>query len=102
MATKTNNEITAEIQALKGCKPKVRKRNFFGDDLHSAIDTQIRVLEQGLSEDEIYDQYSDPDDPDDRHELDAALDALAWMNGEEREDAEHESLAGGWLDIGLG
>lgn len=102
MAKKTDNEIKAEIQALKNCKPKVRKRNYFGDDLHEAINIQIRVLEQGLTEDEIYDQYSDPDNEDDRHGLDAALDALAWMNGDEREDAEHDSLAAGWIDIGLG
>ena len=102
MGAKTGDEIKTEIQALKDAKPKVRRRNHFGDDLHEAIDAQIEVLRDGLDEGQVYDTFEDPDDPDDRNQLDAALDALAWMEGEEREDAEFESLAAGWVNIGLG
>jgi len=100
---KNNDEVKAEIQALKDCKPKVRKRNYFGDSLHDAIDAQIQVLSEDMNEDEIYGEWEDPDDPEAmQNERDAALDAFAWMNGTERLDAEHESLAAGWLEIGLG
>lgn len=96
---KTADEIKVEIEALRACKPRVRLRNFFGYNLHEAIDAQICVLVSILDEDEIYTRYIDPDN---RNELDAALDALAWRDGEEREDAEFASLAEGWLDIGWG
>ena len=100
---KTQGKITAEIEALEACKPKVRKSNFFGDNLHSAIDAQIKVLTEHMSEDEIYDEWEDPDDHDhNRNIIDSALDALAWREGEDRPDAERESLEAGWLDIGLG
>lgn len=93
--TKTLKEIRAEITALKAAKPRVRERNIFGDSLHDAIDAQIVVLENGLTEDEIYERFSN------RSELDGALDALAWEYGEEREFADSESLAAGWLAFGL-
>lgn len=98
---RTKEEVKAEIAALKAAKSKVRKTNHFGDNLHDAIDAQVVVLENGLTEDEVRDRFEDEDDPDNRNELDAALDAFFWMEGEEREYAEHDSLAAGWVDIGL-
>lgn len=99
---KTKEEVKAEIQALRDAIPKTRRTNYFGDNLHDAIRAQIAVLEDDLDEGAIYDDFSDAENEEDRNELDAALDALAWREGEEREDAEHNSLAAGWLDIGLG
>lgn len=92
---KTSEQIKTEIDALQAAKPFVRKRNFWGDNLHTAIDAQINVLVSNIGEDEIYNRYKDGSTQD------AALDALHWRDGELRDDDEFEGLAEGWLDIGL-
>lgn len=89
---KTDAEIDAEIKALEAAKLTVRKRNGFGDDNHAAIDAQIRVLRERMTNDDIYDAFEDADDPENRHELDAAIEAHEWMTGA----SDEPSPAQGW------
>jgi hypothetical protein len=91
---KTPDEIKAEVAKLREMKPRVRHRTSFGDDNWAAIDAQIKVLEEGMDEDEIYDEW--PEGERDMHERDSALEALAWKNGEETED---ETPSAGWQSL---
>lgn len=85
----TDQEIEAEIQALKAIKPKVQRFTAFGDDNHAAIDAQIETLEKRFTNDQVYDRYEPRGDRDlDLDEgrteeiLMAALDAMMWRLGE--------------------
>ena len=84
----TPEEVQAEIKKLKEMKPKVRHHTGFGDDNWAAIEVQIRVLEQLLDADDIYDRW-DMDD----HLLESAMYARDWLD-----DRDCASLSGpdGW------
>jgi hypothetical protein len=82
----TEAEIIAEMKKLDKMKPKVRRRSMFGDDNHEAIDAQLHVLSNKLTEADIYSNYDTGDDNNGEvstHVLDSALDAYRWMQGEE-------------------
>ena len=85
---KPNQEqIRAEIKKLKEMKPKVRHYTGFGDDNHAAIEVQIRVLEEILDVDDIYDRW-DMDD----HLCESAIEAREWLD----EGGEPPSGPDGW------
>lgn len=96
MKRPTQEIITQEIERLKEVKPRLPFRNFFGESVHDAVEAQIRVLDRMMSEDAIYSRY-EPDEDEDpegsRNELDAALDARRWLDGEE------ESPSSGWAEL---
>lgn len=100
----TRDEIDAEVKALKALKPKIRQTSLFGDNHHDAIDTQIRVLEEDISEDDIYTQFQESDDEAAEDEvrgeniLEAALAARRWLDGEEPNDDE-KTLCDGWTSL---
>jgi hypothetical protein len=81
----TEKEIIAEMKKLDKMKPKVRRRSMFGDDNHEAIDAQLHVLSNKLTEADIYSNYDtgDEEGKGNTHVLDSALDAYRWMQGEE-------------------
>jgi hypothetical protein len=90
----TQEEISAEIARLKEMKPKVRRKTAFGDDNWEKIDAQIKVLEEGMDEDAIYDEWSDPDDPEKNIEIiHDACEAREWLEGE---DTPPELPSKGW------
>lgn len=85
---RTPEQINNEINALRTLKPTVPEFTHFGDNNHAAIDAQLDVLEGGLSEDDVYDIYGQPEDEDgqdflDQNVLDAALDAARWVRGQD-------------------
>lgn len=89
---KTKEQVRSEMEALRELKPRVRRQSAFGEDNHAKIEAQIEVLRDNLDEDAIYERFQDADDPDEMSpELDAALDARRWMDGE-----NPEGLAEGW------
>lgn len=91
----TNEQIQKEIEALKEIKPKVRRLSLFGDNHHAAIDAQIAVLEDGLDEDVIYDEFGGVDNV-----RSAALDALSWLSGEwDVDDYESSGPAESWQEL---
>lgn len=85
---RTDEEILAEIERLKDIKKRVIPETLFGDDNRIAVQVQIKVLEEGMDEDEIYDSY--PGEWQTSH----ALNAWSWR---EEVDWEGEgSLADDW------
>lgn len=84
MKKPTDEQVEAEIETLRKMKPTVKQLSLFGDDHHKAIDAQIKTLERGFSEDDLYDRYDS-----NKHSLDSAQDAQQWRDGEER-DSEGE------------
>lgn len=79
--TPTPEQVSAEVSKLREMRPFVRPVSAFGDDNRGAIDAQIDVLENDLSEDAIWRRYCPDDDDGSNQSLDSALDALAWRNG---------------------
>jgi hypothetical protein len=89
----TKEQIQEEIKKLNEIKSKVVQRTLFGDDNIAAINAEIRVLEENMDEDEIYETFSEEEGRD--HERDAALCALAWLETGET-DCGETSLWEGW------
>jgi hypothetical protein len=88
---KSQEVINKEIEALKEIKPRVREYNFFGDSNHEAIEAQIKVLEDLMSEDDIWDNW-----PENESTIrDAALEAWAWLNNE----SKYDNLVSGWEEL---
>lgn len=87
-------EIQIEIDRLKKMKPKVKHYTFFGDDNWARIEAQIRVLDLGLNEDDIYDEWPGDDEMEIRS---GAQDALAWIEGEGGEGDDPPSA--GWKEL---
>jgi hypothetical protein len=56
MKTPTKKQIDQQLAALKKMKPRVLHYSGFGDDHHAAIDAQVNVLENRLSENDLYDK----------------------------------------------
>ncbi len=95
---KTDVQIKAEIKALEEIKPRVRRTSFFGEDNWEKIDAEIAVLKEDLDEDAIYDRWpADDEGGDNPPELDSALTARRWMDGDESEGLAEswETAAGG-------
>jgi len=93
---KTDEEIKAEIAALMAMKPGVRSHSIFGDDNHAAIDAQLRVLTEQMSEDAIYAAYADEDAGDfDQYILDSADHAYFWMSGQ----PDYEAPSADWMSL---
>ncbi len=76
----TREQVLLEVKKLKEMKPKVRRYSAFGDDNHAAIEVEIRTLEKGLIEDNVYDAYSMSDSL-----LDSGLAAIHWRDGHEKD-----------------
>ena len=83
MVRKTTDEVSAEISTLEAMKLNVRPFSWFGDYNHAAIDAQLEVLRERMSEDAVYEAYGDETaDEFDQHLLDSAHHAYLWMSGE--------------------
>jgi hypothetical protein len=97
MKKPTDKQIAAEIAALKKLKPRLRKSSVFGDDHHAAVDAQIAVLEERLSDGKIYDRFestgfTDIDHGEGRGDnvLSAAIDAQQWRDGDKEDKPSSE------------
>lgn len=85
-------EIEKEIAGLEAIKPKLPRQNFFKEDIHAAVEAQIEVLRERMTEDDVDDNYGDDDD----NVRSSAQDACSWLQGEHETDslvAEWEPLA---------
>jgi hypothetical protein len=78
---KSTKEIEAEIKTLKTFKPKIQRTTFFGDDNHAAIEAQIEVLKQQMTEDEVFGKQDSEEWTE--HQSGAARDAANWLSGDE-------------------
>lgn len=75
---KTDAQIAAEIEALGALKPRVPAFSSFGDNNWAAIDAQIAVLTERLTQDQVRARH--PEDGGDK--LFLALIAADWMHGD--------------------
>jgi len=86
---RTHKEIAAEITALRKTKPQIPARGRHGEDNRGAVDAQLTVLADHLSEDAIAKRYGHDD-----YLHTNALDALLWLTGR-----DEETLSAGWSVI---
>ena len=86
----TQDQIDAEVAKLKEMKPHVRRFGGFGSDNHKAIEAQIDVLENDLTETQFLNKYFDEDDID---IYDSASDAFQWKMGVERDTEGDDGYA---------
>lgn len=93
---KSTVEIKKEVTDLLALKPKVLRRSAFGDDHHRAIETQVTVLKDHLSESDIWDLAEVGDWPD--NVRDAALLAHSWIAGEPLDDGQTR-LVDQWQEL---
>lgn len=91
---KNADQIAVEIDKLKKMQPKVRAFSFFGDNNRQSIAAQVKVLEERLNEDEIYD-HQETDAAWTENQTSCALDALRWSEGEKGMDAPSD----GWKPL---
>jgi len=97
MKTPTQKQIDAEIKKLEAMKSRISRTNFFGNNNHEKIDAQIKVLEENLSEDEVYAEFEDADNPDNTIDLvNDAREAALWLIGKSDED---ETPSDGWKEL---
>ena len=89
---KNQEQVEQELAKLREMKPKVRRRTMFGDNNHEAIEAQIEVLDEDLTDDDVYDRLITEDEETGdtegewtQHVVDAALRVIQWRDGEEEE-----------------
>jgi hypothetical protein len=95
MTRKTKDEIQAEIAKLKEIRPLLAEKcpkTFFGDSNLDALDADLAVLEEGLSEDEIYERWWGVE-----YICYAALFTREWVEGAAHES--EDSPAAWWLSL---
>lgn len=96
MKIPSQKQIESEIKKLETIKPKIPRTNFFGDNNHDKIDAQIEVLQEELSEDEVYDRFEDEENPDRTMEIVSnARQAALWLIGESDDGAP----SNGWKEL---
>ncbi len=73
----SDKQIQAELGTLKAYRGLVRRYSMFGEDNRAAVDAQIQVVEDSLSEDEVYERWEDED-----YLRDNALEMVQWLLGQ--------------------
>jgi hypothetical protein len=76
MTMKTDEEVQAEIAALKALQPQLPQR------ARQAIDAALKVLEEGLSHDDVYAVFEEGSE-----EFEDAFAARLWRDGKSGGDA---------------
>lgn len=90
MKQRTQEEIKQQIAKLKEIRPKVRPYTAFGDSNLVKLDAQVKVLEENMDSDDIWDEW-----PEEEADMDirmTAEEAANWLVGE----SEHDDLAEDW------
>lgn len=90
MKERTQEEIEQQIDRLKEIRPKVRPYTAFGDDNLAKLDAQVKVLEEDMDSDDIWDEW--PQEESDMEIRMAAEKACNWLVGE----SESDDLAEDW------
>lgn len=90
MASKTQEEIDKQVKKLKAIRPKIKPYSFFGDSNLDKLDAQVKVLEEDMDSDEVWDEW--PEEESDMEIRMSADDAVSWRDGE----SEVNDLAEDW------
>lgn len=80
VAIPTPDQCKEEAKKLWAMKPRVRETTLFGDDNHAALEAEAKVLNEGMSEDQIHDQWGEDANEADEHVLNHALTVYKWMH----------------------
>ena len=88
---RTQEEIQEEIRRLKALEPVIRSRSAFGNDNRATLRAELKVLEDNLSEDQIYDL----EDLLGYDTISNMMRVRDWLDGEEEEGTPSE----GWLSL---
>ena len=88
---RTPEEIADELKWLKDNKGRIVKVTAFGENNHDAIDAQIEVLNEGMSEEDCYSAGEDYGWSD--RELGSAVGAAQWLAGD---DSRQPSAQDNW------
>jgi len=86
---KSQAEIESQIKRLIAIRNKIKPFNIFGDSNLDKLDAQIRVLEENLDSEEVWDIWSSEEDEEVRI---SAEEAVRWQNDE----SDIEDLAADW------
>lgn len=73
---RTCPETAEELYVLNDLLNNVPQYSTFGDDNHQALAAQIKVITEGMTKDQMLEEYEDGED----YTLYAALDAYEWMH----------------------
>lgn len=84
---RTKDVIDQEVETLRAMKLSVPENNGFGQSNHDAIDAQIRVAEENMTQDEIFYEFGE------EFERDGALQMRLWLD----EDSDNPSEE--WKDL---
>lgn len=87
--SRTNIEVTEELNLLNDLRHRVPSRTTFGDDNQEAIDAQITVIEEWMTFEEAIDRFEE----DGSYILSAALDAVRWLHDDD------EPVSESWVDM---
>jgi len=82
---RTPEEVKKQIEGLTKMKEWLPSHSMFGTPNHDCIDAQIELLE-GKKDIDDFEEADDPEEDDEQHLYNAALEAEQWMNGEREED----------------
>mgnify|MGYP000880969128 CR=1 FL=1 len=88
MKMPTEKQIESEIKKLAKIQQMVLPYSAFGDDHRAAIAAQIVVLEERLTEDDVWDRYGD----DAENIRENAEEAARWLEG----DTDEKTLSENW------
>lgn len=91
----TQEQIDAEIVKLRQMMPTVRETSLFGDNNHEAIEAQIRVLEEDMTDNDVYAEWGTEDPEENHYIIHSALSASQWLAG----DGETDTLAEEWESL---
>lgn len=83
---KTAKEVEEQIERLRQIRDKIIPESMFGTNNVELLDTQIDVLEDNTDEDMIWCIYGEDDE--DMDVRSSALEARAWMDGDDKEDLD--------------
>jgi hypothetical protein len=95
---KSEKLILAEIKALETVLPRIKRlapATIFGDDNVAGIEAQIKVLKERMNSSDIYEEWQDQ--TDEEYIMDAARDALNWMN-----ESSKDRPSVGWKQLADG
>lgn len=91
----SQKDIDAEIERLIGLRSRIPVTSLWGSDHIAALDAQVSVLRDGMTEDASWDKFVPGAYPD--NVRDCAAYAACWLEGKESvpPSVEWENLAGG-------
>ncbi len=91
MNMKTRDQVDGQVKLLKEARDKIVPVSIFGTDNLELLDAQVRVLEKGMDNDDVWNHWDrDEEDMDVRS---SAEEAVAWLEGE----SENENLVDGFV-----